>query len=327
MPELNVAVIGCGNMGAMHLARWSELSGARVAAVCDADAARATQAAAQFGVEAHTDWRALAHSPEIDVVDVCAPPDLHAPVAIAALDAGKHVLCEKPLARTAAEARAIVEAADRSGRKLMTAFCHRFHPPILFAKELIDNDDIGRVVMFRSRFSGAIPGLEETWFSDPTVSGGGALLDTAVHSIDLFRYLVDEVALATGRLATINPKLKVDDSATVVLQGRNGALGVVEASWSTPGGRNVVEIYGTAGACLVDYDTNQVRFKSADMPVWDTREIEGPDRFQREILHFADAVRGLQPLMADGRDGLRALEVIEQVYAAAASATPPAAVP
>jgi predicted dehydrogenase len=317
MPELNVAVVGCGNMGATHLARWSELSGARVAAVCDTDATVATKAAAQVGAEAHTDWRALAGSPEIDVVDICTPPNLHAGIAIAALDGGKHVLCEKPLARTSTEARAMVAAAERSGRKLMTAFCHRFHPPILFAKELIDNDDLGRVVMFRSRFSGAILGLETQWFSDREAAGGGALLDTAIHSIDLFRYLVEEVGSATGRLTTINPKLKVEDSAAVVLQGENGALGLADASWSTPGGRNVVEIYGTAGACIVDYDTNQVRFKTADMAVWDTREIEGPDRFQREILHFADAVRGLQPLMADGHDGLRAIEIVEQVYASA----------
>ena len=196
----------------------------------------------------------------------------------------------------------------------MTAFCHRFHPPILFAKELIDNDDLGRIIMFRSRFSGNITGIDEQWFADPDVSGGGALLDTAIHSIDLFRYLVEEVASATGRIATVNPKLRVEDCAAVVLQGVSGALGVVETSWSTPGGRNVLELYGTAGTCVVDYDSAHVRYKTAEMAVWDTREIPGPDRFQRELLNFSDAVRGLQPLMATGTDGLRANEIVEQIY-------------
>jgi UDP-N-acetyl-2-amino-2-deoxyglucuronate dehydrogenase len=138
-----------------------------------------------------------------------------------------------------------------------------------------------------------------------------------VHSIDLFRYLVGEVASATGRIGSFNPNVTVEDSAAIVLQADNGALGVIESSWSTPGGTNVVELYGTAGACFVDYDTNTIRYKTADMPVWETRTIEGPDRFQREIDHFSDAVRGLQHLMVTGHDGLRANEIIAEIYASA----------
>jgi predicted dehydrogenase len=316
MPGLNVAVIGCGGIGGTHLTRWTEVSGAHVAAVCDADASLALRTATEFGAEAHTEWQSLLQLRGLDVVDVCTPPDSHAPVVLKALGQGLHVLCEKPLGRTVEEARAMVEAAEERGRILMTAFCHRFHPPVLFAKELIDNDDLGRIVMFRSRFSGHLQGSDERWFSDPDVSGGGSLLDTGVHSIDLFRYLVGEVVSATGRLATFNPKLAVEDSAAVVLQADNGGLGVIESSWATPGGRNVLELYGTAGACFVDYDTGQVRYRTADMSVWETREIGGPDRFQREISHFADAVRGLQPLMVTGRDGLRANEIVAQLYAA-----------
>ena len=208
----------------------------------------------------------------------------------------------------------MVEKAEQSGMLLMTAFCHRFHPPILFAKELIDNDDLGRIIMFRSRFSSHFPAIETRWFADPEISGGGSLLDTSVHSIDLFRYLAGEVGSATGRIASFNPKLRVEDSAAIVLQAENGALGVVESSWATPGGRNMLELYGTAGACCVDYDSGQVRFKTADMAVWETREIGGPDRFQREILHFADAVRGLQPLLVTGYDGLRANEIVDEIY-------------
>lgn len=317
MAELQVAVIGCGGIGGTHLTRWADVSGANIAAVCDVDAATATRAATEFGAEAHTDPRALLQGRGFDVVDVCTPPDQHAALATLALGSGMNVLCEKPLARTPEEARGIVEAADRGGKLLMTAFCHRFHPPILFAKELIENDDLGRVIMFRNRFSGMFPGVEDRWFSDPDIAGGGSLLDTAVHSIDLFRYLVGEVASASGRVATFNPALRVEDSAAIVLQTENGALGVIESSWATPNGRNVVELYGTAGTCIVDYDTGQVRYKTADMSVWDTREVGGPDRFQREISHFADAVRGLQPLLVTGRDGLRANEIIAQVYASA----------
>jgi predicted dehydrogenase len=314
MAGLNVAVIGCGGMGGTHLTRWAEVSGARIAAVCDLDPAVAMRVATEFDSEAHTDWHSLLEMRGLDIVDICTPPNEHAAIALHALENNLHVLCEKPLARTVEEARAMVEKAEEVNRKLMTAFCHRFHPPIVFAKELIDNDDLGRIVMFRSRFSGHMDGLEERWFSDPEVAGGGALLDTAIHSIDLFRYLVGEVESATGKLSTFNPKLKVEDSAAVVLQSEKGALGVIESSWSTLGGKNVVELYGTAGACFVDYDTGKIQFKTADMAVWETREEGGSDRFQREISHFADAVRGLQPLIVTGVDGLRANEIAQEIY-------------
>jgi len=321
MAELNVAIIGLGGIGAVHLQRWANVSGARIAAVCDVDAGTATRVATEFGAEGHTDWESLLEAGRFDIVDICTPPNLHRALAVKALESGAHVLCEKPLARTAKGAQDMVEAAERTGRLLMTAFCHRFHPPILFVKELIDNDDLGRVVMFRNRFSGRFAGVEEKWFSRPEISGGGALLDTAVHSIDLFRHLVGEVKTACGRLGTFNPRLEVEDSGAVVLESESGAIGVVECSWATPGGRNVVEVYGTAGAAIVDYDANfdpgQVTFKTADMPVWETRQMTGPDRFQREILHFADAVRGLQTLSVTGRDGLRANEIIAELYAAA----------
>jgi len=317
MSELRVAVVGCGGMGSIHLDRWAKVSGAVIAAVCDADAGVVTATQRVYGGEAHTRWDELIGATPLDVVDICTPPVQHEPVAVRALETGHHVLCEKPLARTPAEARRMVEAADRAGKLLMTAFCHRFHPPILFARELIENDDIGRVRMVRNRFSGVFEGVENRWFSDPEVAGGGALLDTAIHSVDLFRCLAGEVRSAAGRVATFNPALTVEDSAAIVLEAESGALGVIEASWSTPHGRNVVEIYGSAGACLVDYDSNQVQYRSADMSVWETRVIEGPDRFQREIDSFADAVRGLQPLRVSGRDGLRANEVVAEVLSSA----------
>lgn len=317
MREINVAVIGCGGIGKVHLARWAELSGARVRVVCDVDGQAAAHAARELGAEAHTDPEAAVQVSGLDAVDICTPPNTHASIAFAALQAGLHVFCEKPLARNPDEAAGMVREAEKQGRILMTAFCHRFHPPILFARQLIEADDLGRVVMFRNRFSGYFQGVEDRWFADPEVAGGGSLLDTAVHSIDLFRYLVGEVRSASGRLGRYNPRVRVEDSAVVALEAENGAIGVIESSWSTPGGRNVVELYGTAGACIVDYDTGQVRYQTADMSVWETREVQGPDRFAAEIARFADAVRGVAPAEPSGRDGLRANEIIADIYASA----------
>jgi predicted dehydrogenase len=244
-----------------------------------------------------------------DIVDVCTPADRHFEIAEAALRSGANVLCEKPLTPTVEQARALVRLAAERERLLMTAFCHRFHPPILFARELIENDDLGRPAMFRCRFSGLWEEAEARNTADTTTPGGGILLETAIHGIDLFRYLVGEVATISGRVRTTNPDLNVADTAALLLESEGGALGVVEASWSTPGGRSTVEIYGTAGACIVDYDTGSLRYLTADQPIWRHHDEGGPNRFEREIAHFADAVRGLQPLAVTGEDGLRAVEL------------------
>lgn len=313
--ELRIGVIGCGGIGTVHLERWDRVEDCRVVAVCDENGALASNAAASRRAEAHTDWRSLLGISGLSAVDICVPPNGHAPIAIEALCRGIPVLCEKPLARTAEEAREVAEAAERAGVPFMTAFCHRFHPPVSFAKELLESDDLGKPIMFRNRFSGYFAGVEEKWFSNPEVSGGGALPDTCVHSIDLFRFLVGEVESASGYAATFRPSLLVEDSAVICLKAETGAIGVIEASWATPGGRNVLEIYGTAGACQVDYDTGDCRYRTADMPVWQGKSFDGPDRFQLEIDHFASVLRGECALAVTHRDGLRASEIAARITA------------
>jgi len=319
LTEIRVLVVGCGRVGRIHLERWRTTAGAIVASVCDTVGARALEAADTVGATAHTDWREALAAGGIDVVDICVPPTDHAPIASAAFAQGRHVLCEAPLGRTPEEARAIVEASARADRLLMPGFCHRFHPPVMVARDLVVNDDLGRVAMFRARFSSLLAGAGDRWLSDPVSSGGGVLLDSAIHAIDLFRHLVGEVEKASGRLASFLPGLRVEDSAAILLESDAGAIGVVEASWATPGGRNVVEIYGSAGACIVDYDEDCVEYKTADMAVWQKRANEGPDRYQREIRHFADAVRGYERLRVTGADGLRANEIVAGLYAGSPS--------
>ncbi|MEP6755933.1 MAG: Gfo/Idh/MocA family oxidoreductase [Chthonomonadales bacterium] len=314
MSGLNIALVGCGGIGGTHLTRWSEVSGANIVAVCDTDPALAARCAAEFGAEAHTDWRAMLHQSGIDVLDICTPPVTHFDIAIEAFKRGMHVLCDKPLGMTPQQSKLLVTAADHVERMLMPGFCHRFHPLIVFARELIENDDLGRITMFRCRFSTLFAGVEEQWQVDRSISGGGVLKDIGVHAIDLFRFLVGEIAEASGYTYTINPKLGVEDCAVIALKSDNGGLGVIECSWSAPGGRNLLELYGTAGACMIDYDMQQIRYKSADMMVWETKESSGPDRFQRQILHFADAVRGIQTLSCTGIDGLRADEIVAEIY-------------
>ncbi len=314
MAELTVAVVGCGGAGNVHLDCWANLSGVRIAALCDRDGVTVARTAPQYeGAAAFTDFRAMLALEPFDIVDICVPPDQQFPVAEAALRAGTHVLCETPMTGHPEQAAVLVALAAERERLLMPAFCHRFHPPLLFAGELLDNDDLGRPAMFRCRFSGYWTDVDTSRLAAEESQAQGALMNTAIHGVDLFRAFCGEAASITGRLTTVNPNLTVEDTVALVMEG-SGALGVVEVSWSTPGGRSMVELYGSAGACLVDYDEGTLRYQTADHPVWRHHDESGLNRFEREIAHFADAVRGLQPLAVTGTDGLRAVELCADVY-------------
>jgi len=311
MNELRIGLVGCGGIGAVHLRSWAQVEGARVAAACDADPARAEAS----GAAAYSEFAAMLAGEELDAVDLCTPPHLHAPVALAALERGIPVLCEKPLARTPEEAAEMVRAAEASGVLLMTAFCHRFHPPVEFVRDLIQRGVLGRVVMFRNRFGARFTGVEERWFSKSEIAGGGTLMDTSVHSVDLFRYLVGEVASAAAAVRTFNPKIQdVEDSAAMLLNSENDAIGVIEASWMTPWSANIVEVYGEAGAAVVDYDRGETRYRVEGDADWTLAEPGSESRFVRELRHFAGVLRGEETPRVTGQDGLRAVEVIHQAY-------------
>ncbi len=317
--KLRVALIGAGGIGRVHLGAWASVPEVEMVAVVDTDEQRAQEAAQQAAAEAFTDHEQMLAAIEPAAVDVCTPPARHREPTEAALQAGAHVICEKPLAAAPADARAMVGTAADAGKLLMTALCHRFHPPIVRVHELVEAGQFGRVCMFRNRFAGPFAGVEDVWFSQPEVSGGGCLMDTSVHSVDLFRFLVGEVARAEGVGLTISGKLRpgVEDTAAMLLVSESGAIGTIEASWTLPAGVNVVELYGTKGVAFVHYwDGQQSRFRLEGMEGFQPLPEEG-DRFVGELTHFVAAIRGACPLAVTGHDGLRAVEVVYEAYRSA----------
>ena len=265
----------------------------------------ATAAARYSGVSAYVNPRDLLADGPYDIVDICVPLEDRYAAASAALRAGANVLCATPLAETVEETKLLIKLASERERLLMPAFVHRFHPPLVFLKELLDTEDLGTLTMFRCRFADTRNFLE----SGAVGAASGVLLDTALHGVDLFRYLVGEVKSVAGRSTTTTPGLRVEDNAALILQSEGSALGVIEASQNLPGSRNVVEAYGTIGSCVLDYDGGVVRYFTADTPVWQNRDVGGFDGFESILVHFTDAVRGLQPLLVSGHDALRAQEI------------------
>jgi predicted dehydrogenase len=302
-------------MGRTHAAAYQSDGRAELVGFVDVDRKRAAELAERFGGRAYTGLARMLRRERPQAVSVCTPPDSHMEATLAALQAGAHVLCEKPLAMTAAQGRKMVAGARRSGRFLLTAFRHRFYGPVMRAKELIETGRLGDILMFRNRFAGAI-NMEGRWFGDKKVSGGGSIIDTSIHSIDLFRFLVGEPSLAAACTATLAQNITVEDSSAILLQTAGGTIGVIEACWSSPISDNVIQIYGSEGAAFVDYSRGDVRYRAGGMKVW--RASRFPDAtFQAEVSHFLDCVLGLACPVVTGEDGLRAMVIAEAAYRSA----------
>jgi len=308
---MRIGIIGCGGIAGLHIKGYQACEGVEVVAAADVDHQRAVNVAGAD--HAYTSFHEMIAKEHLDAISVCTPPKFHKDAVCAALEAGIHVLCEKPLAHNVSDARDMVETAQKTGKLLVTAFCHRFHEPVMHAKEIISSGKIGKVTMFRNRFGGKID-MTQVWFSDPEISGGGTILDTSIHSIDLFRYLVGDPIKVACAVATADERYKVEDCSVILLQTRDGVIGTLEASWTSPGSANVIEIYGTSGAVVVDYSKPNVRYLTSDASEWQEIESTKPDRFVLQAQHFIDCIRNDSKPIVDGTDGLRANEIADIAY-------------
>jgi UDP-N-acetylglucosamine 3-dehydrogenase len=320
VPSLRIGVVGCGGIGQTHLQAYRAL-GVTPAALAEPNPAALAAAQAEYGGQPFADYREMLATTALDAISVCTPPATHAEIAEAALAAGMAVLCEKPLAPTVEACESMVAAAARAERLLSVGFCHRFQPHIEQLDRLISAGTLGAIVMFRNRFAGHLRGVEETWFAQPEIAGGGVMFDTCVHSVDLFRYLVGEPvevqAIASTTATELGPALEVEDSAIISLRTASGALGVIEASWRTPPGEWTVSVYGTAGVATMDYGTNQLRVRLESDEGWHAVEVPEGNRFEREIQHFLSCIQGLAAPRVTAADGLAATRILTAAYASA----------
>jgi predicted dehydrogenase len=317
-----VGVIGLGGIGRTHIASW-KANGVTPVAFADAVTQAIEVAVAEHGGEGFSSGLDLIGSGSVDIVSICTPPASHRELAIAAAKAGIAVLCEKPLARSLEDAKAVAEAVETSGTLFSVGFCHRFEPAIERLKAMIDAGDLGEIMTFRNRFGGLMANAHETWFSDPEISGGGALADTSIHSIDLFRHLVGEPvqvqAMTSTRETEHGPALAVEDTGVITLRTNEGAIGVIESSWRTPPGEWTVTVYGTKGTAIVDYGDETFRVIRADGTV-ETVEVESGSRFDHEVAHFLACWQGEAELRVTVRDGLEANRVLDAAYKSAGMA-------
>ncbi len=317
------AIIGCGLIGRKRLAALP--AGSSLAVACDADLARARNLAGGHA-RAATDFREAVGGEDVEAVVVATPNAALAPVAEAAIRAGKHVLVEKPGAVRAEEAAALADLARRQGVRVRVGFNHRYHPALLKARELVDSGVAGGLMFVRGRYGhGGRLGYEKEWRADPALSGGGELMDQGVHLIDLAGWFLGPFARVEGHAATYFWKMPVDDNAFLSLRTANGKTAWLHVSCTEWKNLFSLEIYGREAKLQVEgfggsYGVERLSFYRMlpemgppETTIWEFPR--GDASWELEMAAFeADILDGREP--APGLEEARAaLDVVEKIYA------------
>jgi predicted dehydrogenase len=301
--ELRVGLLGAGLIAGVHAHAYRASPGVRLVAVADPVATKAERLADQFAAASAADLDALL-ALDVDIVDVCTPPDRHADAVVTALDAGRHVFCEKPLARTLADGRRVVAAADAAPGVLMVGHVSRFEPDHRTARELTAAGDIGQVRMVTHTTTSSMPGWSESgWLADPARSGG-PILDQGVHSFDFARWVIGSPAV---RVTCVAPAAAPYALSTV--RYADGSIAHIEVSWAHPAERGfklACEIVGTEGRLTWSYDhlMGGVLHSGTGTEWFD---VLGDRGFTAELQAFTDAVRAGGPSPVPAADALESL--------------------
>lgn len=326
MSKLRVAVIGCGSIAKYrHLIEYDQNANVEIVAVCDIVEDRVNETAEKYNAKAFTNYEEVLKLDEVDAISVCLPNYLHAPVSIAALKAGKHVLCEKPMATSRAEAKAMIEAAEKNNKKLMIAHNQRFVASHQKARALIESGAIGKIHSFRTAFGHGGPegwsaDGKDSWFFKKEEAFIGAMGDLGVHKADLLRYLLGEEFVEVASMIETGSKDfgDVDDNAVCILKSESGIIGTLAASWAyTAGEDNSTIIYGEKAILRLEDDPNYsliVQYTNGEVVKYELGAIQSNDSggqtTSHTINHFVEAVLEDKEPLINGEEGMKSLEVI-----------------
>lgn len=331
--EIGFGVVGCGLIGKVQAEAITSIPGARLVAVCARDEKRTAEFAAKFGATGYTNYDQFLRHPGLQIVNICTPSGLHAEQGIAAAQAGKHVLVEKPIETTLEKADALIEVCDRSGVKLGVIFQSRFLPAVQKIKHAIDEGKLGRLMLGDAyvKWYRAPEYYADSWHGTMALDGGGALINQAIHTVDLLRWMMGPVDVAFAMKGALRyPHIEAEDTLVANLRFQNGALGVIEATTSAkPGFKRRLEISGERGTVILDGDAISVweidgESEEANEGEQITDGSANPaaisnEGHRRQIEDMMRAVIEDRAPMIDGREGRKSLEVVVALYESAAS--------
>lgn len=336
--RVRVGVVGVG-IGALHIEGYKMSPNAEVVAVADINVERAKNCAERFEIpRVYADYQEMLAQCDLDAVSVCTPNSFHAPVAVAAFQAGCHVLCEKPISVSAAEGQKMVDAGKASGKIFMMGFNNRFRGDTQVLKGMIDRGELGEIYYAKTGWlrRRGIPGFGG-WFTTKSLSGGGPMIDLGVHVLDLALYLMGNpkpVAALGSSYAKFGPNqpgkqdfapaaaagtYDVEDLAAGLVKFANGATVFVEASWASnvESERIYTSLMGTKGGA--DLGPLRVYTEKDGVQVDMTPHCPNVNGHNAEVLHFVDCiVNGTQPI-ATGEHGLDVIKILDAIYQSADS--------
>jgi predicted dehydrogenase len=325
---MKFGLVGCGGIGELRAQAIPQAGAHQLVAVQDLDGERANRLAKQCGAAVHENWLELVGREDIDAVIVATPPSSHAEISMAALEAGKHVLVEKPVTRTADEARRLVAAAGANGRFLATGYNYRFYPSFIMARRLLAEGRIGALDHIRSYTGYTANDHHSAWLHEEQVMGGGSLRDNGTHLIDLTLYFLGGAQEYTGYASNHVWQFPgCEDNGFLLIRNPAGVIATLQASWTEwRGYRFGLEIYGERGIIRATcfpmgvevtwkepgeskFCTKADRFwMTFVMEHWKSYRWVVVQSFIEEFKEFVKGAQGLPTEIATGMDGLRAIE-------------------
>ncbi len=331
---MRFAIIGVGNIAPIHAAAIRGVPGAELVAVATRHEGRGRAFAAEHGGVWYADYRDLLAQADADVVAICTPHDLHAPMTLAAAEAGVHVLCEKPLARNVAECDAMIAACEWASVRLGVAFQSRFEPLSLRLKDALDSGRLGRLLWASANtlwYRSAEYYRSGPWRGTWAQEGGGVLINQAIHAIDLLIWLAGLPERVTARTRTLNHDIEVEDAALAILEYADGRMGLIQATTiAHPGYPERLEFFGSSGSAILHKGQARLEWRLTDPVEECTEEAEVSSGAARPMditavghtalyNDFAAAIGEHRAPLVDGRQGRHSVALVEAIYRSAAA--------
>jgi len=333
---LNFGLIGCGRIAPRHAQSLAEIEGAHLVAAADIIPSRAENFHKQYGAEPYTDYRRLLDRKDLDVITICTPSGLHAGMGIEALQAGKHVIVEKPMALSLETADALIEAARTANRKLCIVLQNRYNPPMLDLRGAVDAGKLGRLMLGSATVRWFRPQeyYEDEWHGTLAMDGG-ALMNQSIHHIDALQWLMGDVESVFAYTATLAHKMEAEDVGVASLRFKGGALGTVEGSTLTypENLEGSVAIFGEKGSAKVGGTAlnRKVFWKLAgelehEKEMLTREQVDPPSVYgyshRAVIMDMIDAVLTDCAPKTHGLEGRRSVAVVLAIYESARTGKP-----
>ncbi len=328
---INITLIGAGGIGKIWAEALGKSSKYKVSAVVDKEETKAKAIAEKFpGAKIYNDAATAFKEGDFEAAIVATPHVFLAPISKTVLEAGKHVLCEKPASVSSAEIATNIAIAQKTKRVYMIGFNHRYHPGYMQAKELVEKGEIGKLLFIRARYGfGGRANFEKEWRFDGKISGGGELIDQGVHMIDMARWFLGDIEEAKGFAENCFWGGTVEDNGFLLLRTADKKVAQIHVSWTNWDWIHSFEIFGEKGYCLIDgldsryrgperLTVGKLNPRAGEFPketVTSFPNEKKEDSFVRELEEFADVVEGKTELQSKAEDARAALEIVEKIYA------------